>query len=304
MICPILIIQKDTEQFNGAEHPVSVTFNTDGSLVAITYSPKDTSELPLVLYEFSKGKLTNPSSPGIPGYSKGDVINGAVFHPKENILLLLNLTKSLLCFFRINTTVGEITLSKWGNSVLVDKDIFKACFTPDGRFVIVNAMYSAFTRGSVTSFGLSMDTAKDGTPGHQLVSRVFTGVLPEGLTISPDGQWVVTTNLEQSTQPFENPRQGFFSSLTLIHVNAQTGLLDRIGDFAFDGVLPESAVFDNTGKYLAVASFDHYDKKKTGGSIDIWRLTSDYYDPTRVQLVRTDYSIPVRRGVHSMVIVR
>lgn len=65
-----------------------------------------------------------------------------------------------------------------------------------------------------------------------------------------------------------------------------------------------SAVFANTSQYLAVATFDHYDAKKKGGSIDFWRLTSDYFDPTRIELVKTDYSVPVTRGIHSMVIVR
>ncbi len=72
---------------------------------------------------------------------------------------------------------------------------------------------------------------------------------------SPDAQWIVTTNLEQSTQSFDNPKQGFFSSLTLIRLNSETGFLDKVKDFAFDGILPESAVFDNTSRFVAVATF-------------------------------------------------
>lgn len=116
-------------------------------------------------------------------------------------------------------------------------------------------MYSGPVRGSVTSVSISTNTANDGSPIHQIVSRVLAGVLPEGLTISPDAQWIVTTSLEQSTQPFDNPKQGFFSSLTLIHLNAGSGLLERVGDFAFDGILPESVVFDNTSRFIAVAAF-------------------------------------------------
>lgn len=266
--------------------------------------PKNTSRRPLVFYQFAKGKLTNLSMPNILGYNDGDVLNGAVFHPKENILALLNATKPLLSFFKITHSDSGISLTKWGNPVLVDKEPFKACFTPNGRFLVVNAMYPGSVRGSVTSIGIATENEKDVMPIHQIVSRVLAGVLPEGLTISPDAKWIVTTNLEQSTQSFDNPKQGFFSSLTLIHLNAETGLLDRVGDFAFDGILPESAVFDNTSKFIAVATFNHYDVNKTGGSIDFWRLTSDYFDPKRVELVKTDYSIPVTRGVHSMVIVR
>ena len=290
------------QQINGAEHPLSVTFNTDGSLVAITYAPKDTSQSPLVIYRFTKGRLLHSSLPRIPGYTNGDVLNGAVFNPTNNTLVLLNATRSLLQFFTLTESGNDIKLIEWGNPVLVDKEPFKACFTPNGRFLIVNAMYPGSVRGSVTS--IATGNADNTMPTHQIVSRVLAGVLPEGLTLSPDAHWIVTTNLEQSTQPFDKPEQGFFSSLTLIRLNAETGLLERIGDFSFDGILPESVVFDNTSRYLAVATFDHYEAKKKGGSIDFWRLTSDYFDPTRVELVKTDYSVPVTRGVHSMVIVR
>lgn len=294
---------KISQQMDGAEHPLSVTFTPDGSLVAITYLPKSTSR-PLVFYQFAGGKLSNPAMPDIPDYNNGDQLNGAIFHPKENVLVLLNATKSILSFFKMMRSDSGISLTKWGNPVLVDKEPFKAYFTPNGRFLVVNAMYPGSVRGSVTSIGIAIKDSGDSSPIHQIVSRVLAGVLPEGLAISPDGQWIVTTNLEQSMQPFDNPKQGFFSSLTLIRLNPETGLLDRINDFAFDGILPESAVFDNTGRFIAVATFDHYDVKKKGGSIDFWRLTSDYFDPTRVELVKTDYSISVTRGVHSMVIVR
>lgn len=270
-----------------------MTFNTDGSLVAITYRPGNTSRSPLAIYKFADGKLTDLSLPNIPEYNGEDVLNGAVFHPTENIVVLINATKSILSFFRITNSATTPTLTKCGNSVLVDKEPFKAYFTPNGRFIVVNAMYPGSVRGSVTSVGVSIDTAKDGTAIHQIVSRVLAGVLPEGLAISPDAQWIVTTNLEQSTQPFDSPKQGFFSSLTLIHLNPETGLLERIGDFAFDGILPESVVFDNTSKFIAVANFDHYEVNKNGGSIDFWRLTNDYFDPKRIQLVKTDYSVPV-----------
>ncbi|NIJ52952.1 lactonase family protein [Dyadobacter arcticus] len=292
------------QKIDGPQRPLSVTFSKDGSLVVITYRPQDANQSPLAMYQFTGGRLANLSLPDVPGYVAGDIINGAVFHPVEPMIALLNVTKSMLVFFKLTKTNDVISLTSWGNSVVIDKEPFKACFTPNGRFVVVNAMYPGSVRGSVTSVGLSIETASDGSPVHQIVSRALAGVLPEGLTMSPDGRWVVTTNLEQSTQPFTSPKQGFFASLSLMHLNPESGLLSWVGDFPFDGILPESVVFDNSGRFLAVANFDHYDLKRPAGSIDFWRLTSDYFDPKRVQLVKTNYSVPVTRGVHSMVIVR
>ena len=66
--------------------------------------------------------------------------------------------------------------------------------------------------------------------------------------------------------------------------------IQRIGDLAFDGILPEPAVLNNTSRLIAVATFDHYDEKRKGGSIDFRRLTGDYFDLTRIELVKTDYA--------------
>ncbi len=295
---------KQIQRIEGPERPLSVQFTNDGSLVAITYRPQDTKRSPLAIYQFDKGKLVDLSLPDIPGSSDGDVLNGLAFHPSRDELVLLNATKSTLSFFKFTYQGNTLRLIPWGNAVPVDPEPFKVQFTPNGRFVVVNAMYPGSVRGSVTAVGLAVDTAADGSPKHQIVSRALAGVLPEGLTMSPDGKWVVTTNLEQSTQPFNNTKQGFYASLTLLHLNTESGFLERVGDYAFDGILPESVVFDNSSRYLAVATFDHFDGRKPGGSVDFWRLTGDYYNPKRIELVKTGYSIPVTRGVHSMVIVR
>ena len=292
------------QRLDGPERPLSVQFTRDGSFVAITYRPQDPNRSPLAVYRFDQGKLADLSLPAIPTYSAGDVFNGLAFHPSQDKLVLLNATQSTLSFFKFSTQGNTFRLTPWGNAVRVDPEPFKAQFTPNGRFVVVNAMYPGSVRGSVTAVGLNVDTASEASPKHQIVSRALAGVLPEGLAMSPDGKWVVTTNLEQSTQPFDNAKQGFYASLTLLRLEPESGFLERVSDYSFDGILPESVVFDNSSRYLAVATFDHYDGRKPGGSIDFWRLTGDYYNPKRIELVKTGYSVPVRRGVHSMVLVR
>ena len=77
-----------------------------------------------------------------------------------------------------------------------------------------------------------------------------------------------------------------------------------MGTFNYDGILPEAAVFDNSGSYLAVANYDHFDDRRAGSSIDFWRIQADPLDAANVQLIKTEYSVPVARGAHSMVIAR
>ena len=63
-------------------------------------------------------------------------------------------------------------------------------------------------------------------------------------------------------------------------------------------------MFDNTSRFLAVMCFSHYDGAQPEGSVDFWRLSGDYADPRRAELVKLRFSVPVARGPQSMVIAR
>ena len=63
-------------------------------------------------------------------------------------------------------------------------------------------------------------------------------------------------------------------------------------------------MFDNSGNYLAVVNYDHFDDRRTGSSIDFWRIQADPLERSNVQLIKTEHSVPVTRGAHSVVIAR
>ena len=214
-----------------------------------------------------------------------------------------------LSLIRLDRPVGDLKAVEVGVSNSVTGPPSVVGVSPDGRYALTNAMYygadisgTNSVPASVLAVRLAADTAA--RPVHQIADRVLSGVLSEGLAISPDGRWLATTNLEQSSFPLDSPRQGFFASVTLIRFDPQPGLLERVGTYAFDGLLPESVVFDNTSRFLAVTTFAHSDPGRPGGSIDFWRITGDSADPKRTELVRTNYSVPVTRGGHTLVIVR
>ena len=285
------------------EHPLSISLNASGSLAAITFSLKGAGRaIPLAFYRFRYGRLSQPRTPKIPGWRAGDSLVDAAFHPRENMLALLDETKPSLSFVRVTESGSQIHLSRWGSSVTVEKGPFLVRFTPNGRYAVVNGTKTP--RGSVLSVRLSASVRAGGSPHPQVVSRATTGFIPEGLNLSPNGRWVITTNLEHSYEPLGSPKQGFFSSLTLMRLDPETGQLNRVGDFAFDGMLPETAVFDNSSRFLAVTNYSHFDAKKRGGAIDFWRIATDVTNPRRTELVKMNYSVPVTRGPQSMVIVR
>jgi DNA-binding beta-propeller fold protein YncE len=291
------------------ERPTSVSINRDGSLIAVTFHPNGAgTETPLAIIPFQAGRLGQPTYPQVPNVASGDELIHAEWHPTQNLLALVNTTAAELSFARLT---DQGTLESWGNVVEVEKAPFMARFTPDGRHVITNGLYwgadvegrwNEAPRGSLLSIRLEAGTQADGSPRHALVSRSMTGVSPEGLAISPNGRFVVTTNLERSFLPYDDDRITWFSSLSLITLDPQTGQLNHVADYPYDGILPEAATFDASSQYIAVANYDHFDDRIQGGSIDFWRVASDPLNPQPI-LVQTRYAVPVTRGAHSLVLV-
>ncbi|YAF98454.1 MAG: hypothetical protein AB3A66_12725 [Nodularia sp. CChRGM 3473] len=295
-----------------AERPDSVSVNADGSLVAVTINPEGGGKkTPLALIPFSEGRLGQPIYLSVPSIPPAERLIHAEWHPTQDVLALVNETTAAVSFTKVMRQVSTLTLEPWGNIVQIEKAPYMARFTPDGRHVIVNNLYwgadvegtwSEAPRGSVVSIRLEAGTQADGSPRHALVSRAMTGVSPEGLAVSPNGKYVVTTNLERSYLPYDDDRITWFSSLSFFTLDPQMGQLNHVADYAFDGILPEAAAFDASSQYLAVVSFDNFDDRMPGSSIDFWRIATDPLNP-QPQLVQTRYSITVTRGAHSMVLV-
>lgn len=290
--------------------PDAIRVNSDGSLIAVTFHGSGGgAKAPLAIFPFENGSLGVPSFPQIEGWPTDGRMIDIDWHPVENVLAILDETHATLRFAEVNE---DRTISVFGNVVDIEKAPFRAEFTPDGRHIVVNALYWGADiagrwieapRGSVLTVRMSAEI-NGGISRHAMVSTVKTGVSPEGLAVSPDGQWVVTTNLERSYLPYGDGRITWFSSLTLAHLDQATGRLEKVGDFAYDGILPEAAAFDNSSKFLAVATYDHFDDFRAGGSIDFWRIETDPLDVRTTHLVKTDHSVSVTRGVHSLVIAR
>lgn len=290
--------------------PLTISTNAEGTLVAVTLQPQGVGEkTPLLLYRFANGKLSAPSLPEIPGWKSGDVLYDASFHPKENTLALVNQTGRELSFVRVNNT-PSMSVETWGNKIQIDRGPFIVRFSPDGRFVFVCGTYTGtdsptpYAKGAMNAIRYTESKKADGKPVHHMVSRAQTGSVPEGFAISPDGQFIVTTNLEESARTFEDPKFTPYATISLLKFDAGSGILTHIDDYPFEGLLPESVVFDNTSHMIAVTSFSHIDPKLKGGTIDFWKLEHDPALPSSVFLVKTRNSVPLNRGVHNLDIVR
>jgi len=294
--------------------PDAVRVSSDGRWVAVSFHPSGAgSETPLALYPLDGQSLGEPIFPTIPGWQLNERLIDLDWHPNEPLLALVNETAADVRFMRVIESDGSVALEANGNVVETEKAQYRVEFTPDGRNVIVNALYwgvdvqglwNEAPDGSLLSIRLNAGEQADGTPRHALMSRIQTSVSPEGLAVSPDGRWALTTNLERSYLPYDDARITWYSSLTLAAIDPETGALTKVGDFTYDGILPEAAAFDASSRYVAIATYDHFDDRREGGSIDFWRVTGDPLKPGQVTLVKTNHSVPVTRGAHSMVLVR
>ena len=207
------------------DDPLTVSINAEGTLVAVMFkkTPKRTQPL-LAFYPFQQGRVLEPLVPYLPGPDAGDALISAEFHPKSNVLGLVYTEHPRLLLVQVEVAGQNVTLTSWGEPVDLDIGPFLVRFTPDGGFALVNAMLlGTDIRGTVSSIRLAQSTASDGTPHHTLISRADTGVMPEGMAISPDQHWIATTTLERSAQPLDDRQQGFFSSVTLLRLNPQSG---------------------------------------------------------------------------------
>lgn len=294
----------------GPARPVSVEISADGKLVALAVHPDgDGKPTPLWLYRFAGGRLTDGTAVTIPGWQAGDELVHALFHPSRPILALTNVTKHEVMLVEVQPAGAGWQVRPWGNRVIIEPGTLLTCFSPDGRYFFANGSPSSSDpktpgHGVLLSIRLDAQPGQSGGPVHQVVSRANTGHIPEGLAVSPDGQLLVTVNLEYSYLPLGTSTRGRFASLSLFALNPATGALTAAGDFAFDGMLPESAVFDRSSRRLAVANYGQLDNLRSKGSIDFWRVVGEVEGPERLRLVKMAYSLPVQRGVHTLSIVR
>jgi len=283
--------------------PEGLSLSPSGDLVAIAMHPADGRGIAFV--PLNDGALGEPSYASVPGTEPTDRLSHVEWHPSGEFVAITDVNRAIVRFARVVRSEDSVSLEAWGNPVLVSKYPFMGRFTPDGNHFLTGNLYwggdvvgiwTEAPAGDVTSIRFATDAGDDG-PKHFLVGRAETGISPEGIAISPDGEWAVTTNLEISYAPSDDPRHTPYSSLSLIDIDTDTGRLHTVGTYTFDGILPEAAVWDDTSSFIAVVNYDQLDSNQKGGSIDFWKLVKS----ENGSLVKLRKSIETPHGPHSIV---
>lgn len=278
----------------------AVSFHPNGKLIAVTTVEKGKD---ILIFPFINGKLgkekafdfgenTNPYAAGI---------SHIEWHPEGMFLAACNsFAKGSVTIYKYD--LSENKLVQWGAPLFPGKMPGMAYWTPDGSHLLVTNLYwgleyeayfVAQQKGMITSIRLDKEGKGAKGPHHLIVSSGATGGGPENFAISPDGEWVVSLNMELTALPPTHPDFTPYYTLTLFRLNDR-GTLTSKGEYAFEGIMPEGITFDQSGKYFTVAVFDHLNPNKKGGSLDFFEII----DEENPRIIQNQHSISVMRGAH------
>lgn len=280
-------------------HPETVAFAPDGTTVAVTFGPGEPRRLALV--PVADGRLGDPVFVGLPGArvpQKATRVAQVDWHPSSRFLAVTLPSLNAEAFYEVAPDRRSIT--PLGVPITVGNNPFMGRFTHDGRFFVVSS--TAWNLGEDAPPGTVAVTRFD--PGSvdatRVVSRAEAGYGPEGLTVSPDGRWVVTTNIELSANQVGTAARTEYTSISLFALD-RTGQIDHADTVYDDAVLAEGAVVDGTGTWLATTAFQTR-RDPESGAIEFWRIVDDR-NSRGPRLVATHYSVPLPRGPHTMALI-
>jgi hypothetical protein len=255
------------------------------------------------------GRMGAVQSVVVPGVAADAVITNIAWHPSGRFIAVNFPLNNEVRFFRIDKSAqGTVGLTAWGRPAIVGKFAGSGYFTPDGRFFISNVLQwgtdlEGFFINPPVGQLQSTRFVAEGNPAtltHPLVSSVDVGQNPETFRINPEGTLAVTVNLRGSGLLWNDARLNLQNSMTLVSIDRQTGRLNTVREYFFDGILAQGLQFDTDGKSLAITLMDHFDLTRRAESIEFWRVNGG----SNPSLERTGFRATVVRGVYQLALIR
>jgi 6-phosphogluconolactonase (cycloisomerase 2 family) len=231
------------------------------------------------------------------------------WHPSGRYIAVNLVDRAQVAFYEvIRSNNGSVaTVRPWGNRVQTNKFPFVGRFSPDGRFYITSDLqwgidtkgFYGVQEGILTTI-LVAEVGAAGDAARHTVPHIALGAwASETIMFSPDGRFLVTSNLRGTGKPDGDPDWTDASSISLYEMDPQTGRLTRRGEWPFDGVLPQGLAFDRTGSTLFVG-VNRYRSEQVGpgGAVEVWHLLTDGMP----RLERTPQRIRLPAGVHTLAV--
>jgi DNA-binding beta-propeller fold protein YncE len=293
------------------KNPEHLSISPDGKFLAINLEDKG-KELAIVRIQ-PDGLLGERFYFPVLENASVSVNTAVTWHPSGKFLAFTTSADgtagSVVAFYEVSSNrANAVIVQPYGNPIKVGNHLSMGKFTPDGKFFLVPDLKWRVYGRTLLSFlinpeGELIALRLDESSRHvQIASRAQVGVSPEGFAISPDGSLAVTVNMRRTYLPNWLPawRGKDRNSLSLVKIDRESGQITTVGEYGFEGLLPEDAVFDADGKALAVAIYNDRIPSPKTGRIEFWNLK---HDPNP-RLERTGFKQEVVRGPHVMMLVK
>jgi len=286
---------------DAGREPTAISVSSDGAYALV--SRRDASK-PLGLFRLENGVPAGPpieiALPALPADEKDQ---GALFvrFAPDGRSFAVNIANTHVQFGRIEDQGARLI----GEPVPVGGWLSVLRWTGDGRHVIgADVGWGPSRLDNVTNGpGALVSVAFDPAGAHRVASRAEVSLSPEGFELSPDGRLAVAVNMESTYRPDGFPYALFGrrerASLSLVTVDPATGALRAVdGPVAFDGLLPEDAVFDADGDMVAVAVF--HERGGQDGFVSYFKVDRG---AGGARLIPTGRRTLLARGVHDLAVV-
>ncbi|MEM9948257.1 MAG: hypothetical protein AAF810_19645 [Cyanobacteria bacterium P01_D01_bin.36] len=293
--------------------PQGVSLDASGTTLALATKEAET---PLTFVRFENGEFGEPIQLPMRGFSpvvelpdQGMLPHHVEWHPTADVIAVNANFRGQMQFYRVvRDADGNVSdLLPWGNRIVTSKWPMSGKFSPDGRFYVTNDLqWGPDVRGFYVNAPPSQLTVIELAPleveedvQHFVVGGVSLPRHAESLAFSNDGTLLATNNIGQTWLPTDDPGYSQ-SSLSLVQFDSVTGQVEKLGDWVFDGILPEGIAFDAADQYVVAGVFEYDTLEPRRGALEFWRVDRTENAP---QLERTDYVIETGPGAHSLIVV-
>ncbi len=288
------------------KNPIHVAISADGAYLAIGFRGQEHLLAILPTSTLNDHTTFNYFRIEQANGDPSEEVTAVSWHPSGDFLAVGN-DRSELQFFRVtNNADGTVTIASHGKHLDLGNTITHGQFTQDGQFYLtaeINWNTAPAPLGNLINPPGEMIVVRfdaSNNSEHEEVSRMTVGLSPEGFAISPQEDLIVTVNMGRTYLPDLLAKfmpAGELNSLTLLSFDNQTGQLAALGEYGFEGVLPEDAMFDADGDALGVVIYNEREDPNNSGYVEFWNVIREGSEP---QLERTAVRVPVVRGPHAI----